>query len=76
MTKDRTRRRSIPAPYGKPVYGRSQPRDRKSLVVAVSLRPDSEAAVMALVNEHNLSRSGAAHHLIRLGAGLPPLPPL
>jgi hypothetical protein len=25
---------------------------------------------------HNLSASGAAHHLMRLGAGLAPLPPL
>jgi hypothetical protein len=29
-----------------------------------------------LLQRHNLSASGAAHHLMRLGAGLAPLPPL
>jgi hypothetical protein len=29
-----------------------------------------------LMERHNLSASGAAHHLMRLGAGLAPLPPL
>jgi len=43
--------------------------------VVVTLRPDAAEVVQALVQSHGLSRSGAAHHLIRLGAGLPPLPP-
>jgi hypothetical protein len=42
----------------------------------VTLREDAAAAVLDLVTRHRLSRSGAAHHLIRLGAGLKPLPPL
>jgi hypothetical protein len=46
------------------------------VVVMVSLRADSAAAVLDLVERHQLSRSGAAHHLIRLGAGLDPLSPL
>jgi hypothetical protein len=32
--------------------------------------------VRALSAEHQLSLSGAAHHLLRLGAGLEPLLPL
>ena len=32
--------------------------------------------VRELMERHNLSASGAAHHLMRLGAGLAPLPPL
>ena len=35
---------------------------------------DREVAL--LVKRHGLSRSGAVHHLVRLGAGLDPLPPL
>jgi hypothetical protein len=37
------------------------------------LRPDALEAVLQIMREHNLSRSGAVHHLVRLGAGLPPL---
>ena len=76
------RRPSLPAPaspyttYGRPVYGKQQQPAEDSIVVSVSLRSDSAAAVLDLVTRHRLSRSGAAHHLIRLGAGLPPLPPL
>jgi hypothetical protein len=32
--------------------------------------------VLGRMERHNLSASGAAHHLMRLGAGLSPLPPL
>jgi hypothetical protein len=42
----------------------------------VTLRSDSATAVLNLAKKHRLSRAGAAHHLIRLGAGLKPLPPL
>jgi len=59
-----------PRPYGRPQ------RSGGSLVVMVSLRSDAAAAVLALVKRHGLSRSGAVHHLVRLGAGLDPLPPL
>ena len=65
------------ASYGRRArYGQQQQRAAGSVVVMVTLRPDSAAAVLELVKAHNLSRAGAAHHLIRLGAGLPPLPPL
>lgn len=39
------------------------------------IRSDVWAVVQSLVKEHGLSISGAAHHLMRLGAGLPPLYP-
>jgi hypothetical protein len=76
------RRPSLPIPaippttYGRPIYGQSQERTLRTVVVTVTLRLDAAAAVLDLVKRHGLSRSGAAHHLIRLGAGLPPLPPL
>lgn len=76
------RRPSLPAPasppttYGRPIYGQQQERAKGTLIVMVTLRPDAAAAVLDLVKRHRLSRSGAAHHLIRLGAGLPPLSPL
>jgi hypothetical protein len=74
----RKRRPSLPGPASPPkvVYGAPQAPAFRSVVVVVTLRPDAAAAVMALVQSHGLSRSGAAHHLIRLGAGLPPLSPL
>ena len=56
-------------PYGPK---RSEP----GMTVMVALAGDAAAAVRQLMADHNLSRSGAAHHLIRLGAGLAPLPPL
>jgi hypothetical protein len=37
------------------------------------LHPDALQAVTAVMTKHQLSRSGAIHHLVRLGAGLPPL---
>jgi hypothetical protein len=37
---------------------------------------DCYRKLRALMERHNLSASGAAHHLMRLGAGLSPLPPL
>jgi hypothetical protein len=38
-----------------------------------ALRDDAMEAVSAVMLAHGLSRSGAVHHLVRLGAGLPPL---
>jgi hypothetical protein len=76
------RRRSLPAPdgltvnYGRRVYGKAQKRAEATVTVMVTLRSDSAAAVLRLAKKHHLSRAGAAHHLIRLGAGLKPLPPL
>jgi hypothetical protein len=80
--KPRPRRRSLPpldgptVLYGRRVYGRAQKRAEKTLTVMVTLRSDSAGAVLKLARKHRLSRAGAAHHLIRLGAGLKPLPPL
>ncbi len=75
-------RPSLPAPngptvlYGRRVYGKNQKRAKATVTVMITLRSDSAAAVLKLAKKHRLSRSGAAHHLIRLGAGLKPLPPL
>ena len=53
-------------------YGRA-PRRPSGWHVQTVLRDDSTAAVRQLMREHNLSASGAVHHLVRLGAGLDPL---
>jgi hypothetical protein len=37
------------------------------------LRMDADEAVRRVMREHNLSASGAVHHLVRIGAGLDPL---
>ena len=80
--KSKPRRPSLPTPdgptvnYGRRIYGKGQKRAEGTVVVVVTLRQDTAAAVLKLVKRHRLSRSGAAHHLIRLGAGLSPLPPL
>jgi hypothetical protein len=76
------RRPSLPAPdgptvnYGRRVYGKAQKRAEATVTVMVTLRSDSATAVLRLAKKHRLSRAGATHHLIRLGAGLKPLPPL
>lgn len=59
---------SKPKPYGRPT--RQQQVGRH---VMTCLREDAWRAVQACMAEHNLSRSGAIHHLVRLAAGLPPL---
>jgi hypothetical protein len=40
------------------------------------VRSDVWQVLQQLRQQHGLSISGAAHHLMRLGAGLTPLPPL
>jgi len=55
-------------PYGR--GGKPRP-----LVVATSLADDAAAAVRRVMADHRLSASGAVHHLVRLGAGLPSLLP-
>ena len=58
-------------------YARPQPRSlhgRHTLCVCV--HSDVYRQVRALSAEHQLSLSGAAHHLLRLGASLEPLLPL
>jgi hypothetical protein len=44
--------------------------------VQVMVYGDCHQKLRELMERHNLSASGAAHHLMRLGAGLAPLPPL
>jgi len=76
------RRPSLPVPdghtvnYGRRVYGKAQKRAEATVNVQVSMRADTATAVLKIMKKHRLSRAGAAHHLIRLGAGLKPLPPL
>jgi hypothetical protein len=55
-------------------YGRKATSSRNYLQVCV--RDDVMVAVNQLRAAHDLSISGAAHHLMRLGAGLTPLHPL
>lgn len=57
-------------------YGRRRARADAALTVMVSLAPDAAGVVLHLCKKHGISRSGAVHHLLRLGAGLAPLPPL
>lgn len=61
-----------PVPYGRRRTEPAQP----GMTVVVALAADAAAAVQQLIDDHGLSRSGAVHHLVRLGAGLAPLPPL
>lgn len=60
-------RRPGPKPYGR---GSRRPVGRYVMTV---LRMDADEAVRRVMREHNLSASGAVHHLVRLGAGLDPL---
>ena len=57
-----------PRAYGRPVAKAFRPTH-----VMTVLRDDSLAAVQVVMRQHRLSRSGAIHHLVRLGAGLDPL---
>lgn len=56
-------------PYGRPT------KKRPSTHLMVCLHQDALEAVMAAMAAHGLTRSGAIHHLVRLGAGLKPLIP-
>jgi hypothetical protein len=44
-------------------------------IISTCIRPDVWAVVQQLQADHGLTISGAAHHLMRLGAGLQPLYP-
>jgi hypothetical protein len=59
--------------YGHRVHA-AEPEPRHYLSACV--RPDVWVEIQRLTKEHGLSISGAAHHLMRIGAGLPPLYPL
>ena len=56
-------------------YGRPPARQRSGRHLMVCLRQDALDAVVAVMNAHGLSKSGAIHHLVRLGAGLKSLIP-
>ena len=63
---------AIRRPYAKP-----QPRVRHGRhTLCVCVHRDVYRHVRQLASDHQLSLSGAAHHLLRLGAGLEPLLPL
>ena len=57
----------------KPRQYRRRPKAPHHLMVCI--QDDTYDAVCQVMREHNLSKSGAVHHLVRLGAGLPPLLP-
>jgi hypothetical protein len=58
--------------YGHPMY-QAQGEQRHYLQACV--KPDVWAVIQQLKADHGITISGAAHHLMRLGAGLPPLFP-
>jgi hypothetical protein len=64
----------ISSPKSQP-YGRNKARP-PGWRVTTYLPADAAAAVREIVERHGLADSGAVHHLVRLGAGLPPLSPL
>ncbi len=58
-------------------YARPQPRSQHGRhTLCVCVHSDVYRQVKQLATDHQLSLSGAAHHLLRLGAGLEPLLPL
>ena len=58
-------------------YARPQPRaEHGRHTLCVCVHSDVYRQVRQLSAKHQLSLSGAAHHLLRLGAGLEPLLPL
>lgn len=59
--------------YGHRMHQRQTKDDRHYLQSCV--RSDVWSVIQQLTQEHGLSISGAAHHLMRIGAGLQPLFP-
>ena len=57
-------------------YGERPTISQERYYLQVMVYDDCYRKLRALMEHHNLSASGAAHHLMRLGAGLSPLPPL
>ena len=61
---------SSPRRYGE------QPRSRAGRhFIQTQVRTDVYLRVREVMERHNLSASGAVHHLLRARFGLPPLPP-
>lgn len=65
--------RRASSPRRQRTYGRPQTRGTGRHYIVVCMRADVYEEVQRLVAAHDLSLSGAAHHLMRLGAGLDPL---
>ncbi len=57
-------------------YGERLTISQERHYLQVMVYSDCHRKLRDLMDRHNLSASGAAHHLMRLGAGLSPLPPL
>jgi hypothetical protein len=57
-------------------YGERPTISQERHYLQVMVYSDCHRKLRELMERHNLSASGAAHHLMRLGAGLAPLPPL
>jgi hypothetical protein len=57
-------------------YGERPTISQERHYLQVMVYGDCHRKLRELMEHHNLSASGAAHHLMRLGAGLSPLPPL
>ncbi len=57
-------------------YGERPTISQERHYLQVMVYSDCYRKLRDLMDRHNLSASGAAHHLMRLGAGLSPLPPL
>ena len=57
-------------------YGERPTISQERHYLQVMVYADCHRKLRELMERHNLSASGAAHHLMRLGAGLSPLPPL
>lgn len=58
--------------YGHPMY---ESRGQEKHYLQACVRPDVWAVIQQLKADHGITISGAAHHLMRLGANLPPLFP-
>ena len=56
-------------------YGERPTISQERHYLQVMVYADCHRKLRELMERHNLSASGAAHHLMRLGAGLSPLPP-
>ncbi|MFN9661655.1 MAG: hypothetical protein ACK6BC_15045 [Cyanobacteriota bacterium] len=56
-------------------YGERPTISQERHYLQVMVYSDCHRKLRDLMDRHNLSASGAAHHLMRLGAGLSPLPP-
>jgi hypothetical protein len=54
-------------------YGRPQPRTAGRITVETSLRADAYEGVQAVMERHNITASGAVHHLVRIALGIKPL---